>query len=84
MSTALENDTYEFQRERIIRIVRELAPGKKVEFDEASTLLKFRVVDATLGIPLTGVSGEWIPSELADKSDDWLKTFIKQLSNGKI
>jgi len=84
MTTALDKDTYESQKVRIVRIVQELAPGKKVEFDEANTWIRFRVVDETACISLTEVSGEWEPSELADKSDDWLKTFIKQLSNGKI
>jgi hypothetical protein len=84
MTIALDQDTYEFQKERIVRIVQELAPGQKVEFDEANTWIRFRVVDETLRISLTEVSGEWEPSELADKSDDALKAFIKQLSNGKI
>ena len=84
MTIALNNDTYKFQSERIERLVRELQPGKAVKFDKTSTWIRFRVVDEQLGKSLTEVSGEWEPSELADKSDDWLKTFIKQLSNGKI
>ena len=79
-----EKDTYEFQRERVIRIAGELAPGKSVEFDEASTLIKFRIRDNFIGVNLTEVSGEWFPDELADKSDDWLRDFIKRLSNGKL
>ncbi|HLJ26502.1 MAG TPA: hypothetical protein VKY85_07315 [Candidatus Angelobacter sp.] len=77
-------DTHEFQKERIIRIVDEMAPGKVVEFDDASTFIRFRVRDPFLNINLTEVSGEWIPSELADKSDDWLRRFINSLANGKI
>lgn len=77
-------DTYEYQKERIIRIVEELAPGKVVEFDNASTFIRFRVRDPFLNINLTEVSGEWLPSELADKSDDWLRKFIKNLANRKI
>jgi hypothetical protein len=77
-------DTYEFQKARIARIAEELAPGKTVEFDTASTFLKFRIFDPALGITLTRASGEWFPSELADKSDDWLRAFIKNLGNGKI
>lgn len=34
----LKRDRYQFQRARIVRIASELAPGKAVEFDEASTL----------------------------------------------
>ncbi len=77
-------DTYEYQKERIVRIVEEIAPGKAVEFDEASTFIRFRVRDPILNINLTEVSGEWIPSELADKSDEWLRAFVRNLSNGKI
>jgi len=77
-------DTYEFQKARIIRIVEELAPGKATEFDDASTFIKFRVLDPLLNIAITEPSGEWIPSVLADKSDDWLRAFIRNLSNGKI
>jgi hypothetical protein len=80
----LEKDSYQFQRARIERIVAELAPGKTLEFDEASTLIKFRVRDSTLGVNLTEPSGEWLPGELADKSDDWLRAFIRQLSSGKL
>lgn len=78
----LEKDSYEFQRARIEHIVEGMAPGKSVEFDRASTFIKFRVRD--MGINLTEPSGEWLPSELAVKSDDWLRDFIKHLSNGKI
>lgn len=79
-----DKDTYEFQRARIVRIAAELAPGKTVEFDESSTLIKFRIRDNSVGVNLTEVSGEWFPDELADKSDDWLLRFIKQISNGKL
>jgi hypothetical protein len=79
-----EKDTYHFQRARVMRIAEESAPGKTVEFDESATLIKFRIRDNTLGVNLTEPSGEWFPDELADKSDDWLRKFIKQLSNGKL
>jgi len=78
-----DKDTYQFQRARVERMARELAPGKTVEFDEASTFIKFRVRDNFLRINLTEPSGEWLPDVLADKSDDWLRTFIRHLSNGK-
>ena len=80
----MQRDTYEFQRLRLLRIVSEVAPGKIVEFDEATTLIKFRVRDNSLGVNLTEPSGEWFPDELGDKSDNWLRNFIKQLSNGKL
>jgi hypothetical protein len=85
MATAVpEQDGYWFQRRRLTRICNELAPGKSVEFDEASTFIKFRIRDSVLKVDLTEPSGEWVPSVLADYSDDQLRSFIKQLSNGKI
>jgi hypothetical protein len=80
----LEKDTYKFQRARIERISREMAPGKAIEFDETATVIKFRIRDMVAGVNLTEPSGDWFPDELADKSDDWLRKFIKQLDNGKI
>jgi hypothetical protein len=86
METAIKpgKDTYVFQKARVTRICNELAPGKSVEFDDGSSWIKFRVRDDVLGVNLTEPSGEWIPSQLADKSDDWLRAFIKKLGNGKI
>jgi len=86
METAIkpEKDTYVFQRARLTRICNELAPGKLVEFYEGSSWIKFRVRDDVLGVNLTEPSGDWTPSQLADKSDDWLRAFVKKLSSGKI
>ena len=68
-----ENDTYIFQRERIIRVVAEKAPGKEVQFDERSWI-KFRVVDpAAPSISLTEPTGEWIPSEFGDTNSPQTK-----------
>ena len=81
----LEKDTYGFQRARVTRICNELAPGKEVEFDESSSpFIKFRIRDEQLGVNLTEPSGEWSPGVLGDKSDSWLRQFLKHLSNGKI
>ncbi len=80
----IDKDHYRFQRARIERIAQDMAPGAKVEFDEASTWLKFRIRDEATGTNLTEPSGEWEPSVLADKSDDWLRSYIRSLSNGKI
>jgi len=77
-------DMYSSQRVRIERIVGELAPGKRVEFDESSTLIKFRVRDDATRLNLTEASGDWFPDELAEKSDAWLRDFVLQLSNGKL
>ncbi len=77
-------DDYHFQRARVQRIANELAPGKLVEFDETITWIKFRVTDPMTATVLTDASGEWEPSVLADKSDEWLRDYIKHLSKGKI
>jgi hypothetical protein len=84
VATKPEKDTYNFQRKRVTRICNELAPGKKVEFDDANSLIKFRIRDERLGINLTEASGEWVPSVLSERSDGWLREFVKNLSNGKI
>lgn len=85
MNTAVRvEDTYDFQKGRITRICNELAPGKRVDFDKNTSWIKFKVRDDFLRISLTEPLGEWLPSQLADKSDDWLRAFVKQLSSGKI
>lgn len=86
MATAVgtSKDSYSFQRARIIRICDELAPGSEVQFDETTSDLRFQVRQGHLGIKLTESSGHRDPSELADKSDEWVRAFIIQLSNGKI
>ncbi len=83
-SGLIGRNDYEFQRERVVRIANELAPGKAVEFDETKTFIRFRIFDPATHTALTVSSGEWISSELADKSDGELRAFIKQLSSGKI
>jgi hypothetical protein len=63
---ATVKDSYSFQRARVERIVGELAPGKRVQFDESSTLIKICVRDEAIRVNLTEPSGEWFPDELAD------------------
>ena len=84
VATKPQKDTYVFQLKRVKRICNELAPGKKVEFDEANSLIEFRIRDERLGINLTEASGEWVPSVLSERSDGWFREFVKNLSNGKI
>lgn len=79
-----EKDMYDFQKARLTRLVADLAPGKQIEFDENSSFIRFRVFDPVTRTVLSEISGEWIPSEAADKSDDWWRNFIRRLSNGKI
>lgn len=79
-----EEDTYPFQRARVLRVINELAPGKIVEFDESTSMIRFRVRDPFLNIDLTDAWPHWLPSELADKSDDELRLLVRNLSGGKI
>lgn len=80
-TTKRQEETYQYQRDRIVRIVSELEPGAVVEFDEASTMIRFRIRNPLLDINLTNASPHWLPSELADKSDDDLRQLIKNLTN---
>jgi len=80
----LEKDSYAYQRARVERIAGELAPEGAGEFDETSTMVKFRIRHKSLTVDLIEPFGEWFPSELADKSDDWLRQSIKNRSHGKI
>jgi hypothetical protein len=77
-----EKGSYRFQLERVTKLVAEEAPGREVQFGESQTMIQFRIMDPVIGIPLTESSGEWVPRELADKSDDWLRMFIRKLANG--
>ena len=79
-----EKDSYAFQKERLEAIAREVAPGKRLEFSNDSSRIKFVTRDPGAGAWLTEDSGEWIPSELADRSDDYLRKMVRHLSNGKL
>lgn len=79
-----EQDTYRFQTARLKKLLGERAPGKEISFDETRSLIHFRIVDPITGTELVKAHGEWIPSELADKSDDQLWAMIRHLSNGKL
>ncbi len=81
-----EKDDYKVQRARIERIAKELAPNCGVEFSPDTTpdWIKFRIVDAATGTILAVSSGDWHVSEIADKSDQWLRDFIRQIGAGRI
>jgi hypothetical protein len=83
-TTVRLEDTRDFQIARLTRICNEMAPGKRVDFYERTSWIRFKIRDDFFNISLTDSSGEWVPSVLAGKSDDELRAFIKQLSNGKI
>jgi hypothetical protein len=84
MDTAVVNKETASQRTRVDRICRELVPGCEVRFSPSRNLVNFYVRDGFSGIHLTEGSGDWDPSELADKSDDELRDLVRRFSNGKI
>ena len=73
-----ENDTYDFQKARVMRLAVEL--GKEVEFDNTVCAIKFRATDAGTPFKATRHSGELDVSTLADKPDSWVKVLISQLA----
>jgi hypothetical protein len=77
-----EKDSYQFQRARVGRIAGELVPDGTVGFDEPSTFIRF--VIRKMGTNVTESSGDCLPSQLAQQSDDWLRGFIVGLSSGRI
>ena len=80
-----KEDTYEFQTDRLRKLVAERAAGKIISFDDAHPItVRFRIVDPATGIELVNADREWMPSELADKSPNQLWALIKQLSAGRL
>jgi hypothetical protein len=81
---APDKDTYKFQTERLRKLVSDHAPGKEIRFGNQLGLISFRIIDPPTGTVLVEKSGEWVPSVLADKSDEQLWVMIRQFSNGKL
>lgn len=79
-------DDYRIQHTRIECIGKELAPNCRVEFDPEAVpdWIRFRIIDDRTGVILAVSSGDWHASEIADKSDQWLQEFIRQLGAGRI
>jgi hypothetical protein len=80
----IRGDDQQIQRERIELIVKELSPNAEARFDPDSTWIRFRIVDKLSGTVLMPSSGEWKPSELGEKSDDWIRQAIGALSGGRV
>jgi hypothetical protein len=78
-------DDPKIQRARIERLVREMEPHSHVTFDLESehNQIRFRVTSPT-GVDLIPFSGHYMPSEIADKSDENLKALIRSLSADRI
>jgi hypothetical protein len=84
MSVSAGRGTFAFEKVRVMRICNELAPGKQVRFSDSRILINFYIRDEFSGVNLIEGSGDWVPGELGDKSDDDLRDLVKRLSNGKI
>lgn len=82
MADQLDKDSYEFQRNRVIRLAVEL--GIKVEFDETVTAIKLRATPEGTKFWASRHSGELMPSQLADKPDSWLKALIQELARASV
>jgi hypothetical protein len=76
--------TFAFEKARVTRLCNELAPGKQVRFSESRVLINFHIRDEFSEINLTEASGDWVPGELGDKSDDEIRDLVRRFSNGKI
>jgi hypothetical protein len=81
-----EKDDPRIQRERIERIVKEVEPNAVVTFDGDAmpSFLKWRVTHGPSGTVLLESSGDWMASEVADKSDGQLKDLLMSLSGGRL
>lgn len=82
MADQPDKDSYEFQRNRVIRLAAEM--GMKIEFDEAVTDIKFRATPEETKFWASRHSGELMPSPLSDKPDSWLKTLIQELARASV
>jgi hypothetical protein len=82
---AAEKDDYRVQRARIERIVKELCSTCTVEYDPDRTpnWIRFRVVNSN-GTLMAVTSGDREASEIADKSDSWIREYLKHISGGKL
>ena len=84
ISVTAGRGTFAFEKARVARICNELAPGKQVRFSDSRILINFYIHDEFSGVNLTEGSGDWVPGELGDKSDDEIRDLVRRFSNGKI
>ena len=72
------------QRNRIEKLVREITPHGRVEFDpQASSRIAFKIIDQNTGTVLA-TSGQFRVNELTGKSDEWIRKYIHELGGGDI
>jgi hypothetical protein len=72
------------QRNRVKTLAAEITPHGRVEFDSLTpNHITFRIVDQNTGTVLAE-SGQLHANELAEKSDEWIRQYIRQLGGGDI
>jgi hypothetical protein len=72
------------QRNRVEKLVREITPHGRVEFDpQTPNRIIFRIIDQNTGTVLAA-SGEFHVNELTRNSDEWVRQYIRQLGGGDI
>ncbi len=83
---SVDKDDYRVQTARLERLAHELAPGGTVDFDpdRLPHFIGMRVDHPTTGTVLTVTSGDWLVSEIADKTDDELRILLKSWSGGRL
>jgi hypothetical protein len=71
---------------QITKVVTDLAPGAKVEWDrdKVPAYVRMRATDTATGATLISSSGDVHVSEIVDKSDDQLRQLLKAWSGGKL
>ncbi len=72
------------QQNRIEKLVGEITPHGRVEFDrQERNRIAFRIVDVNTGTVLAA-SGQLHIDELVGKSDEWVRQYICHLGGGDI
>ena len=72
------------QRNRIEKLVGEITPHGRVEFDsQIPNRISFRIMDNNTGTVLAA-SGQFHVNELTGKPDEWVREYIRHLGGGDI
>jgi hypothetical protein len=80
----MNDDKLRTQRNRIEKLVAEITPHGRVEFDlQTPSRIAFKIVDGNTDTVLA-VSGQLHVNELACKSDEWVRQYIRQLGGGDL
>ena len=76
---AVNKDDLQVQQARLEHLASELDQDYQTEFDPKATgQIRFRIVDKKTGrLVCNSGPGIWTVSVIADKSDEWIKAFIR-------